>query len=188
METERKILFDKICSERTSLSEAAYILSGAQFYEVGEGIPEQTQAMIGQRIYTSDHHVSPDWLEYVDIPDFTRYRWRHIPLRWVRYGECLADPQFKAGFREIPKLILRKGNGGLYVQRDNNAYIIKKGIFVIHPFKKEYINYFLGILNSRLISKWFKWSYSFGSLPNQALFLSRLRRIPVILPDQRSRP
>ena len=158
-------LFDKIESHGIKLHVLAEIKNGIQAYTVGEGTPTQTEEMKKQRVYHSLEKKDNTWLKYVDGVDVGRY-YLGWSKQFVKYGKNLTRPRKPELFqgerllvRQIPAqppyCILANYVSETLVN-DNNSMIIKK-------YRNDYnLRYFLGILNSKLISFWFM--YAFGKL------------------------
>lgn len=158
-------LCKKIGMQGIKLIALADVKNGIQAYTVGEGTPKQTEEMKKQRVYHSFEKKDGSWLKYVDGVDVGRY-YLGWSKQFVKYGKNLTRPR-KPGLFKRERLLVRQIPGqppccilACYVLEtlvnDNNSMIIKK-------YDDNYdLKYLLGILNSKLMSFWF--IYTFGKL------------------------
>jgi len=158
-------LCEKINSQSESLSVFAEVKNGVQAYTVGEGTPIQTEFMKNNRVYHGNLKKDDTWVKYLDGVDVGRYT-----LGWskqfIKYGKNLSRPRKHSLFkgerilvRQIPSSPPYCLNSCYIVEHainDNNSMIIKVSN------KKLNLKYILGLLNSKLISFWFV--YTFGKL------------------------
>src|SRR5204863_877758 len=103
--------------------------------------------------------------------------------------EQLAQPRFEAKFEETPKLIARKKKNGLHVHRDDIGYVATTGVSILKPRHIQDINYYLGVLNSKLVSWWIIWRT--GRNPNighATYILDEISMIPFVMPPKRPGP
>jgi hypothetical protein len=90
-------------------------------------------------------------------------------LHWPRYPG-LFDP---------PKIILRQTANTLYATKDNHGYYCLNSIIIIRPKDLQFIDYYLGLLNSRLI----RWLYTNLTQEQNRTFAEvkpiNLRKLPI---------
>ena len=159
------------------------VKNGVQAYTVGEGSPICTEHIKNNREYHSLTKYDEHWLKYLDGVDVCRYSmgWSG---QYIKYGRNLSRPRRFELFngerilvRQIPSPLPSCINAS-YINElainDNNSMIVK----INNPEFK--IKYILGLLNSRLLSKWF--ADYFGKL-SRKLFpqfkINELRIFPI---------
>ena len=158
---EQEIL-DKIFLNSEKLDDITELRSGLQAYEAGKGNPKQTKDDVKQHIFDYDHKFDESTYKYLEPGDINRfsYTWGG---RWLRWGEWLSSPREFSIFsknriliREItgkyPKSIL-----GCFF---DETYINNKSILnIVEKEKSSYkLLYILGIINSSVLSFYFKHS------------------------------
>ena len=159
------------------------VKNGVQAYTVGEGSPICTEEMKKNRIYHNSVRKDNTWVKYLDGVDVCRYS-----LGWsgqyIKYGKNLSRPRQENLFigdrilvRQIPSQLPYCINACLtneHTINDNNSMIVK---LIDVSFSLKYI---LGLLNSKLLSKWF--AIYFGKL-SRKIFpqfkINELRIFPI---------
>jgi len=90
-------------------------------------------------------------------------------LHWPRYP----------GLFDAPKIILRQTANTLYAALDNHGYYCLNSIIIIRPKDLQFINYYLGLLNSRLL----RWLYTNFTQEQNRTFAEvkpiNLRKLPI---------
>jgi hypothetical protein len=157
--TSDKII-EKLQSDSYLLNNIVQIKAGLQAYEIGKGNPKQTPEDVRLRIYDYDYKFNEDTFQYIEGKDVNRYS-----LKWagtyLKYGDNLAAPRTfdifsgkKIIIREItgnhPRSIIATYSEETFLFNRSNIAVVEKDGFSI-PLK-----YILGILNSKLISYYFK--------------------------------
>jgi SAM-dependent methyltransferase len=143
------------------LARYATVKTGFVAYEVGKGKPAQTKEMKDARVYHSTNPEGEEWFTYLDGRDVRRYG-----LGWsgqfVKYGGNLAAPRDRALYqaerilvRQIPSKPPYSINAAYadtdMLLNDRNSNIVFN--FTVKP------QAILGILNSRLTSYWFAYTF-----------------------------
>jgi len=151
-------LLESIEKNSIPLEEITEIKAGATVYEVGAGIPKQTEEMKKHRVYHSTVQHDQTWFRYLDGNNVSRYY-----LSWngefVKYGENLSRKREEYLF-EVPRILLRQIPSQLpyciqaafceeKIINDRNSMII------LQPQKEFDLKYLLSVLNSRPVSFWF---------------------------------
>jgi len=159
--TDATPLLKKIESCSATLESIALVNAGLKAYETGKGQPPQTDAMKKNRIYHAPQRKDPSYRMYLEGQDVKRYR-----ITWsgtyLKYGRNLAAPRDNSLFdgerilvRQIPSLPPYSINSMLVTGEELND--INSMIIKVHPpYSPKYV---LGIINSRLISFWFKFTF-----------------------------
>ena len=143
------------------LTRYATVKTGFVAYEVGKGKPAQTKEMKDARVYHSAKREGEGWFTYLDGRDVRRYGlgWSR---QFVKYGDNLAAPRDKALYqterilvRQIPSRPPCAINAAYtdtdMLLNDRNSNIVLN--FTIRP------QAILGILNSRVTSYWFAYTF-----------------------------
>ena len=153
-------IFDKINKTSILLGEISKPCSGYNPYEVGKGIAPNGKPHTIDTVKTKPYHskikIDDSWKPEIVGRDLRRYKLNITGERWIKYGDWLAaarDPENFIGKR----ILVQEITGGkdrriiaafydkeLYHSRD--VIPIKCTDEQYHPF------YFLGIINSNLIS------------------------------------
>jgi type I restriction-modification system DNA methylase subunit len=143
------------------LTRYATVRTGFVAYEVGKGKPAQTKEMKDARVYHSTNREGEGWFSYLDGRDVRRYG-----LGWsgqfVKYGNNLAAPRARALYqterilvRQIPSKPPYSINAAYtdtdMLLNDRNSNIVFD--FTIKP------QAILGVLNSRVTSYWFAYTF-----------------------------
>jgi hypothetical protein len=133
------------------------MFSGIKTYEVGKGIPPQTEKIRNEKPYTSSAQISKDWRPFFDGKDIGRYQLFWHENNWIHYGKWLAAPRSPENF-EGEKILIRKITGktiiATYVPETSYCNTL---LFVLKLNDKKYsYQGILAILNSDLIGWYFR--------------------------------
>jgi len=89
--------------------------------------------------------------------DFHRYRWAITKERWISYGDWLAEPRRKAPFDDPIKIVIRQTADLIVANIDTNQFLSLKNVHNLRITNDSFTYYYLlGVLNSRLISWWYR--------------------------------
>ncbi len=157
-----KEILNKINNNSIFLKSAVEeVVSGLQAYEVGKGTPPQTESMRDNRIYHSETKENDDYYPYVHGRDVKRYFLAESET-FLKYGDHLAAPREIYKFSS-PRILVRQIPDtppycihAIYTDKiilnDRNSNNIL-GFDDINPL------FILGIINSRLVSFWFEYTF-----------------------------
>lgn len=154
-------LLAKINERSNPLGSVAEVKTGFVAYEVGKGTPTQTKDMMKNRIYHSKTAEGEGWYRYLDGRDVRRYG-----LGWsgqyVKYGRNLAAPRQKEMY-ESPRILIRQIPAKppysiLAAYTDEAMLMNDRNSNVVYDFKVD-ARALLGVLNSRLTTYWFVYTY-----------------------------
>lgn len=149
-------LFIKIKTNTLELKEIAIVVCGLTPYRLGKGNPIQTKHIVDGRIYDSKVKVNEEYKQYIMGRDFYRYSWIINDERFIKYGDCLAEPRYKAPFFEN-KIVVRQTADKIIANYDTNKYLSLKNVHNIKIIDSNYNDLFvLGLLNSKLITWWYQ--------------------------------
>ncbi|MCK4475121.1 MAG: N-6 DNA methylase [Methanophagales archaeon] len=151
-------VLQKVESISIELKDISKVSTGLKAYQVGKGIPKQTEEIKRGRKFHSKQKISSDDYPYLEGRDVSRYN-----LSWsgeyLRYGVHLAEPRKSVPFKGTRILVRQIPSKPPYCI---NAVLTDREVLhdinsmVIFNNQKDYdMNLILGIINSKLISYWF---------------------------------
>ena len=124
---------------------------GVKVYQVGKGIPKQTNYEIENNIFISniqDNHFSYHFVSQ----GINRYKYES-QNEFISYGEWLAEPR-KPMYFDNPKVVIREiVNPRIYATYLEEKCVVKNIAAVVIQKHSDFpLKYFLGIINSKLMS------------------------------------
>ncbi len=140
------------------LGEITDVKSGIVAYEVGKGKPPQTEEMKNSRVYHSESKKGNEWTKYLNGVDVKRY-FLDWTGEYIQYGYNLASPRRPELF-EYERILVRQipSNPPHCI----NAVYTEEGFIndrnsnnILNPKAGYSLKYILGVINSKLISRWF---------------------------------
>ena len=148
----------EIESKSSELNDISKVSTGLKAYQIGKGIPKQTEEIKRERKFHSKQKLSSDDYPYLKGRDVSRY-----DLSWsgeyLRYGVHLAEPRKSVPFKGTRILVRQIPSRPPYCI---NAVLTEREVLhdinsmVIFNNQKDYdMRLILGIINSKLISYWF---------------------------------
>jgi hypothetical protein len=154
---EEQSLFNKIKTNKQSLSDVALTVCGLTPYRLGKGVPAQTDKIVKERSFDADYKKDKTYRQYLMGRDFNKYTWCIEKERWLSYGDWLAEPRYKAPFNDEKKIVIRQTSDKLIAHLDTNKYISLKNV---HNLRVKNPNlsyeYLLALLNSKLLDWWYQ--------------------------------
>ncbi len=173
-------LFKRISDEHLRLGDLATIICGLTPYRKGKGKPPQSQHTVKNRVFDADLKKDITYRQYIMGRDFHRYTWQLQKERWIRYGDWLAEPRYKAPFDDSVKIVIRQTADSIIANMDTNQYLSLKNVhnLRINDNRLSY-PYLLGLLNSKLISWWYQ-----GLIPEKGRVFAEvkvvnLKKLPI---------
>jgi len=153
---EKKLL-DKIEYRKEKVKDISEIFSGIKTYEVGKGIPAQTEKVRDQKPYTSSIKISEKWKPFFDGKHIGRYQLFWNKNNWIHYGKWLAAPRVPENF-EGEKILIRKIIGKTIIATYSHETSYCNTLLFALKLKSKSYSYksILAILNSNLISWYFR--------------------------------
>lgn len=150
---EEEQLRDK-CLENSNLLEEYFDINvGIKPYQVGKGIPPQTKQIVENRVYDSEKPADKQYRQYLRGRDIGRYYINPTEMRYIKYGQWLAEPRPAANFDAPSKIFMRQTGDSLVAALDTSKYLCLNNMHVMVPKNHAVnINYILGIINSRLLN------------------------------------
>ena len=153
-----KTLIQKIINESSNLEEHFFINVGIKPYQVGKGKPKQTKEDVEKRVFDSHKKENKYYRKYLRGSDINRYKTEPLEVRYIKYGDWLAEPRPSANFDAVTKIFIRQTGDSLVGTIDNEQYLCLNNLHVLVPKNDSDIktNYFLGIINSRLLNWYYQ--------------------------------
>ena len=156
-----RALLDKIENDTVQLENITDYSSGIKEYEVGKGIPKQTEKHRVDKVYNSNFKKDETYLPHLTGSEIANYyiNWDNV---YLSYGPWLGAPRNKKFF-EGPRLIIREipGKKRLIVAYTDELYTVKNSAHIFIPKDNSYnIKFILALLNSKLIGYYFIFKYS----------------------------
>jgi len=150
-------LIKKLEKDKLRLNLIADLFYGIKAYQVGKGIPPQTQEILDKKPFTSKSRLSDMWIPFYDGNHIGRYELFWKGKNWIHYGPWLAEPRKPQNF-EGEKILIRKIVGqtliSMYIQETSYCNTL---LFILKIKDKIYsYHYLLGVLNSKLIGWYFR--------------------------------
>ena len=158
-------IMSKMEANSIILKDISIVKAGLKAYEVGKGIPSQTEDMKKSRCYHSVYKKDNTYYPYICGRDVKRYIISWEKQEYLKYGDNLAAPRGDWKLFSSPRILVRQIPSKLpysinacytdeIILNDINSMIIYD--IRCNPF------YLLGILNSKPLSFWF--AHKFGKL------------------------
>jgi type I restriction-modification system DNA methylase subunit len=132
--------FDKNCE----------IIFGIKPYQVGLGIPKQTQENVDNRIYHSTTKLGDEWFPLVTGTDVNRYSLVFNNDAYIKYGKWLMYFSNETKINNS-KLLLRRTSSDLRLVFDDEKYYPQNSLFIITSTHYN-LKFLLTILNSKLFA------------------------------------
>lgn len=136
------------------------VRSGLQAYEKGKGNPPQTAQDVKNHVFDRTFQQDENCIRYLEGKDIKRYSMSWSGL-WMQYGPWLSQPR-RIDIFTRPRILLREITGSnpyclnfTYVE---GQFLNNKSILNIldHQNESGRLKTLLGILNSRLLSFYYK--------------------------------
>lgn len=153
-------LVEKIISGSSLLGTLFDVRSGLQAYERGKGTPPQTTSDVEHHIFDRLQRENEYSIRYLEGKDVQRYALLWSGL-WMQYGPWLAQTR-EIGIFTRPRLLLREITGAepycLKFTYTKRQFLNNKSILNVLDVNDDSarLKTLLGILNSRLISFYYK--------------------------------
>ncbi len=156
--SKNQIVLDKIERHTYKLKELCTVSTGLKAYQTGKGKPKQTQREKESRIFHDTNQANKTYGRYLGGVDVRRYS-----LNWsgayLSYGDWLAEPRKSVPFNG-PRILVRQIPSkppylvhGIFT--DEQFYNDINSMVIFSPASEYSLKYFLGLINSRLLSFWF---------------------------------
>jgi len=161
-DSKSQLILDKIERQAKGLGELCTVSTGLKAYQIGKGKPSQTQREKANRVFHNIKPINKTYGRYLNGIDVRRYQ-----IEWsgtyLSYGDWLAEPRKSVPFKG-PRILVRQIPSkppylvhGIFT--DEQFYNDINSMVVFSPTSEYSLNYFLGLINSRLLSFWFQKMY-----------------------------
>ncbi len=153
-------LIEHIIRDSKPLGELFDVRTGLQAYEKGKGIPPQTAEDVKKHVYDRLRRENRDSVRYLEGRNVQRYTTQWSGL-WMQYGPWLSQPR-EIGIFTRPRVLLREITGPepycLNFAYVDQQFLNNKSVLNILDYNDDFarLKTLLGILNSRLISFYYK--------------------------------
>ncbi len=158
-------IINKVDQQFGTLGTIAEMYSGIKCYELGKGIPAQTEEMRDSKPYTSIEKKESRWQPFLEGKHIDRYKLLWNYNSWINYGEWLAAPRNKQNF-EGEKILIRKiVNSRLIANYVSFTSYCNTLLFVLKLRDKSSVSYksLLGVLNSNFIGWYYKHKFQISN-------------------------
>ena len=154
---DNSLNFNKINIDTVSLTDITNVIVGIKAYQVGKGLPKQTEEIVKNKVFTATLKIDDTYIKCVIGKDFHRYKYISEPSMYISYGKWLAEPREGAPFFDEEKIILRQTSDSLIANIDVNRYINLNNVYNIGVLNKDFsLKYILTLLNSNLFDYIYK--------------------------------
>jgi len=179
-------LLDKISQNSMELKSLAFIAAGLQVYEIGKGIPIQSESDKKNRIYHSIKQLNETYVPYLEGKDVKRYvlGWSN---EYLSYGSWLAAPRKRVDFK-APRILVRQIPSlppySIEAVMVEHYCLNDRNSMVIHSDKQTLL-FCLAVLNSRLTTWWFVYTFDkFQRKTFPQFKVNELERFPIPRADE----
>jgi type I restriction-modification system DNA methylase subunit len=158
LKDSEKKLFNKILNKTVPLETYFKINVGIKPYQTGKGKPPQTREDVDNRIFDADNKIDKDYRLYLRGSDINRYTISPQRIRYLKFGDWLAEPRLSANFDAPEKIFMRQTGDSLVATIDTNKYLCLNNMHVLVPSieTKFKISFFLGLINSKLLNWYYQ--------------------------------
>ena len=171
---------EKISYKKLKLNEIYLVKAGIKAYEVGKGIPKQNKKIRDERAYHNFEKLDESYYRYLDGKDVKRY-YLGWSKKYIKYGKNLAAPRkFKLfqGERILVRQIPSKLPYSILASYVDEIIINDLNSMIIKKLNNNYnLKYLLGILNSKVMSFWF--FYSFAKLQRKTFPQFKIKELSI---------
>lgn len=155
-----KELLDKIEKSCSKVGELFEVSTGVKEYQVGKGVPPQTQKDKETRRFNATHKLDETFVPELRGRNINRYA-LHWKNEYLSYGPWIAEPReerFFSGERILIRQIPNKLN--LVVSYTDDPYVLDQSLYAGINRSNLDTKYSLSLLNSRLLGYYFKNKYA----------------------------
>jgi len=176
-------LFNHVRDISAELGSMCEVVCGLTPYRLGKGKPKQTEKIVQNKMYDSNHKKDKTYRQYVMGRDFFRFSWNLKEQRWISYGDWLAEPRYAAPYDDSKKIVVRQTASTIIANLDECKYLNLKNVHNVKILDENIsYEYLLGLLNSELISWWYS-----KLIPEKGRVFAEvkainLRKLPILIP------
>jgi len=163
---------DKLCEFR-KLEDICHITQGAKPFQVGKGKPPQTQKIVDEKPYVSDHKLDKTFKPLLRGSLINRYCNFWNINYWISLGDWLAEPRYSASYDAPEKLVIRQTGDSLIATYDDKQFVVRDNLYTVLPkMAGIHLKAVLGCINSKLLN----WYYQKIVNPEQGEALAQVKR------------
>ena len=179
---EKQKILSKLKGKSEFFEESCKIIWGIKPYQVGYGIPPQTQEILDKRVYHSNIKKGEKWKPLLVGANVNRYSIKFPGDQFIKYGEWLMYPS-NENLMQGAKILIRQTSDVLRCGYDDDGYYCQNSVFIVHS-KTINLKYLLGLLNSNLLG----FVYKMGNPQSNKVFAeikpSVIKRLPILKINQ----
>lgn len=155
---EDRRIIKKMLKNILDLEHYCDINVGIKPYQVGKGKPKQIRKDVQNRVFDSNVKNDNTYRKYLRGSDIQRYILKPIEVRYIKYGEWLAEPRPAANFDAKEKIFMRQTGDSLIGVVDLEKYLCLNNMHVLVPHKELNVKlaFLLGIINSKLLNWYYQ--------------------------------
>jgi len=153
-DSEKKLIKKSQLSTKT-LDTYLDINVGIKPYQVGKGRPKQTKSDVDNRIFDSTIKKDKFYRQYLRGSDINQYYLDNKIVRFIKFGEWLAEPRPAAKFDAKMKIFMRQTGDSLIATLDDQKLLCLNNMHVLVPkseIQELELKCILGIINSKLLN------------------------------------
>jgi type I restriction-modification system DNA methylase subunit len=149
------------------------ITQGTKPFQVGKGVPKQTQKIVDEKTFVSERKIDKFFKPLLRGSLMNRYQINWNNNYWIKFGDWLAEPRYSAGYDAKEKIIIRQTGDYLNATLDTKQFIVRDNLYTITPNSKEInLRYILGLINSKFLN----WYYQNIINPEKGEALAQVKR------------
>ncbi len=149
------------------------ITQGAKPFQVGKGVPKQTQKIVDEKPYVSDKKKDKYFRPLLRGSLINKYIILWTNNYWIKFGDWLAEPRYSAGYEAREKLIIRQTGDSLIAAYDNQQFIVRDNLYtILSKNENTDLMFILGLINSRLMN----WYYQNILNPEKGEALAQVKK------------
>ncbi len=172
-------------SKISNLDTICSVTIGIKPYQTGKGNPPQTKEDVKSRIYDSFYKKDSSYKQYLVGRDIKKYMIQPQKSRWIKYGDCLAEPRYSAPFNENKKILVRQTSDKLICTLDENKFLTLNNIHNI-KINNQKLNYYslLAQLNSNLHNFYLQSTVQEIGKTFAEVKAIHLKKLPLLIPNK----
>jgi adenine-specific DNA-methyltransferase len=147
----------KLTKSCKNLEEIAKITQGTKPFQIGKGIPKQTEKTLKEKPFIKDYKADKTFKPLLRGSLMNRYSNIWNENYYISFGDWLAEPRYSACYDVSKKIITRQTGSDLISTIDYEKFIVRDNLYTIISKNAEYIEeYLLGLLNSKFLNWYYQ--------------------------------
>ncbi|HEU5052823.1 MAG TPA: TaqI-like C-terminal specificity domain-containing protein [Hanamia sp.] len=152
-----EVIVERIKQNAKQLREYCEVITGMKPYQVGKGIPKQSQSVVKNRIFDSNAKIDNSYKKLLRGSDINKYSTDWDGKRWIKYGDWLAEPRYSARFDSDQKIVIRQTGDSLIATLDTEKFVCMNNLHVIQAKGRTNLKFILALLNSEILTFYFQY-------------------------------